>query len=175
MPEFYFDIETNGRVPSENRIVSIQYQRLSGYDGAPESDLVLMKEWESGEEAIVKSFAHTFLGQSNWDFIPIGQNLVFDFDFLKVKFNKYLGANLDLEFLREKPWIDLKSTLVMMNGGSFKGYDRIMGSAEGEGRMVPGWYANKQYDLIEKYVRSEASNFISKYQSLKRQLRGLKL
>ena len=52
MTEYYFDIETLGTDPQDDKIITIQYQKLE--DGQPVEDMVILKEWESSEGDIVK-------------------------------------------------------------------------------------------------------------------------
>lgn len=52
MTEYYFDIETLGTDPQQDKILAIQYRKLEG--GEPVDDLITLKEWESSEGEIVK-------------------------------------------------------------------------------------------------------------------------
>jgi len=127
MGEYYFDIETYspGEKPSpEDRIITIQFQRIDLKTGEPIGDLIILKEWESSEEQIVTEFYNRFFreGLSIWKFIPVGYNLNFDFECLICKFEKYLGIKLSSRDLHyERPHVDLKPMCVLLNEGEFKG------------------------------------------------------
>lgn len=58
-----------------------------------------------------------------------------------------------------------------MNGGEFKGsgLDKITGKPH-DGRVVPGWYADKKYAEIDNYVRVEADEFVKVCSWLYREL-----
>jgi len=87
--EYYFDIETIGCDESKHKIITIQYQRLDEFTGQPLGDLVILKEWGSSEKDILAKFIPIFIGEKPFDFIPIGDNLPFDFEFMRAKSEKY--------------------------------------------------------------------------------------
>ncbi len=182
---YYFDMETAplehykdntgaNLDPKTGKIISIQYQKLWQETGEPIGELNILKEWTDGssEEAIVRQFKATFIDKGEWDFVPIGNNLAFDFTFLKAKFNQYLGE--ERRRLGHRPLIDVRHILVVMNKGSFKGYDALLGKVH-EARQVASWYYSKEHDKIEDYIRREAISFIEKYQILLRELSKIKL
>lgn len=68
-----------------------------------------------------------------------------------------------------RPCIDVKHLLVMMNGGNFRNYGKIMGK-KGFGSNVPLWYERGEYDKIVSYVEMEAETFVRMYSILKRNL-----
>jgi hypothetical protein len=107
----------------------MQYQRLDSRTGRPLDDLVILKEWSSGnsERNIIERFKTLYLDRGIWNFIPIGNNLLYEFKFMKYKMKQYYG----MEGLRlgQRPMIDLKHVMVIMNEGSFKGYRRILGKS----------------------------------------------
>jgi hypothetical protein len=74
--------------------------------------------------------------------------------------------------LLNRPFIDLKHVLVMINGGRFKNYSRMIGKQE-HGINVPLWYRNGQYEKIVDYVEMEARAFVRTYSILKRNLPAL--
>ena len=53
MTEYYFDTETTGFDPSEDKIITIQFQELDRFTGKPIGDLKILKEWESSEKEIL--------------------------------------------------------------------------------------------------------------------------
>lgn len=59
--------------------------------------------------------------------------------------------------LMNRPSIDIKHVLVMINGGNFRNYGKIMGKTE-LGSSVPLWYERKEYDKFGSYVKMEAGD-----------------
>ena len=57
--EYFFDIESIGLNSEENKIITLQYQQLDK-TGNPLGDLIILKEWESSEEEIIKHFLLLF-------------------------------------------------------------------------------------------------------------------
>jgi len=173
--EYYFDIETTGCDKFRHKIITIQYQRLNGFTGQPFGDLAILKEWESSEKDILAKFIPIFIGEKPFDFIPVGDNLSFDFEFMRVKSEKYGLSKLEIDYLyHDKPTIDLTPILIMVNKGSFKGYDRVWKSGLGakglRNELVPQWYESKQYDKIIEYITAERDAFASVYMILKREM-----
>lgn len=162
MANFYLDIETEGFNTIEHKIITIQYQELN-WEGKPKGELVILKEWESSEEEIVKKFHKILLSENVWSFVPVMFNSIFDLTFLWDKFKKY---NLPLkytlsEYLYKFPLIDLKSSFIIANNLNFKdsGLDK-MTNKETDGRNIPIFYKNKEFDKIEKYVIQETESFL---------------
>jgi uncharacterized protein YprB with RNaseH-like and TPR domain len=168
--EYYFDIETSGLNPSKDKIVTFQYQALSMATGAPLTKLTIVKEWEDGcsEEMMLKLVMHLLIDAPLWSFVPIGNNLAFDFSFISARMRHYFGIDV-LERLMDRPCIDVKHILVMINKGRFKNYAKIVGKGESGGN-VPLWYQRKEYDKIVRYVEMEAEAFVRTYSILKRNL-----
>lgn len=179
MTEYYFDIETYSRTekpnPAKDKIITIQFQKLSTREGRPEGKLEILTEWALGSERnMLNAFRREFLTGRDFDFIPIGENLYgFDLISLLHRLNKYFRLGLGMDFFRDRPAIDIKPILVMMNQGSFKGYQFPLGKKQGH--MVRQWYEKKEYEKIERYIRREARNFIKKYQILKKRIPEIKI
>ncbi|HLC37158.1 MAG TPA: hypothetical protein VJJ53_00015, partial [Candidatus Nanoarchaeia archaeon] len=57
--EYYLDLETQGLNPETDKIVTLQYQQLNS-EGDPVGNLVILKEWELGEEELIKRFLTVF-------------------------------------------------------------------------------------------------------------------
>lgn len=175
MTQFYFDIETTGFNPEEDKIITIQYQKLD-FNGKPLEDLKILKEWEVSEKDIIELFYRILRIEDNWGFIPIGTNLIFDLTFLWDKFKKY---NLEVpslsKFLYDKPLIDIKYSLIMANSLKFKGagLDQ-MTNKESNGKMIPEWYEDKEYKKIENYVIKEAESFLEFFEKMVNKLKELK-
>ena len=173
---YYLDIESSGLNPKEDKILTIQYQKLDTY-GNPIGELIILKEWESSEEDIIKKFYNVFVTESVWNFIPIMQNPIFDFSFLLEKFRKY-DLKIDereLDFLFRLPIVDLHPVLVIINNMSFKGSGlNSMTEKKGEGGFIPDLYAQKEYAKIEEYIKQETASFIDAFQILCKELPKLK-
>lgn len=161
MANYYLDIETEGFNTDIHKIISIQFQELDGF-GKPKGELVVLKEWKMGEEEMIKFFHKKLITMSVWDFVPIGYNLIFDLTFLWAKFKKYGLEVPPLDkYLYAKPIIDLKYSLIIANDLDFKGsgLDK-MSNKKTDGRDVPNFYRNKEFDKIESYVIQETESFI---------------
>lgn len=175
MGEYYFDVETYSLSekpnPKNDKIITIQYQKLSTERGEPEDGLQILTEWDYGsEKAMLDVFRKIFLTGRDFDFIPIGVNLYgYDLIALISRLNHHFGLNVDMSFFRNRPVIDLKPTLIMLNKGIIKGYNTHLGKTE-SGAKVKEWYAAKDYPSIINYINDETGNFINKYQILKREI-----
>lgn len=164
MPHNYFDIETTGLDPKKDEIITIQFQKIAIEDGKPEEPLTILKNWEkdSSERVIVSQIAPLLMSTNPFNFVPVGNNLDFEFRFLATKIKNYFGINLGSEYFHSRPYIDLKPLMILLNGGRFKGYHLILNKSH-EGYNVPIWYQSKEYDKIIEYVKNEALAFTSFY------------
>jgi len=159
LPHYYFDIETTGLDPENDQILTIQYQKISVYDGKSVGSLTILSSWDRSEEDIVREIALLMLDDCPWNFVPVGNNLTFEFKFLSEKFRKYLGKKIDIEYFVSRPHIDLKSVMILANSGKFKGCHLVLGK-QGKGSDVPIWYANEEYQKIIDYIKDEAKCFL---------------
>lgn len=178
MAEFYLDVETYSPTPKpnlrEDKIIAIQFEKITTLDGNPEGELKILTEWECGSERdLLSKFREIFLTENPWGFVPVGVNLLFDLVSLLHRFNYHFKMDLGLDFFNTKPLVDIKSTLVMMNYGRMNRYQELLGKKH-YGSEVREWYEKKQYDRILDYIREESENFITKYQVLKRELPNIK-
>lgn len=173
MPEYYLDIETKASDPEpdieNDEILTIQFQKLSTETGEKESDLAILKSWESSEENILQQFYSIFKPDNKWEFIPIGTNLNFDLFSL---YNRWNSINIELSLktlLYGHPYIDIQPILVILNKGIFSGasLQKFTGKKH-SGTEVAKWYEKREYAAIEEYIRDEADRFIYLYQFLKR-------
>lgn len=157
MTEYYFDIETLGTDPQEDKIITIQYQMLE--DGEPVGELVILKEWESSEGEIVKEILDQKLLQATWDFVPVGNRLRFDIIFIIEKAQKYGLLDWKLgdmkHYFFEKPRLDVYPVLVLMNDLKFKGSGIDEFTTKRKGEIVPVYYSERSYDKIVDYIIQE--------------------
>lgn len=174
MAEYYFDIETYSPEerpnPETDKIITIQFQRIDLRTGEPKGELIILKEWESSEKEIVTQFFNQFFrdGLSIWNFVPVGFNLNFEWEFLISKFEKYLGKKLASKDLHYKiPHLDLKPIIVLLNDGNFVGasLDKFTNKPP-DGKLVKRWYENREYDKTERYIRDEAKSFLEFLQKI---------
>lgn len=185
MPEYYFDIETVPLEPYLNeerasfdpmkaKVISIQYQQLDSRTGQPQGELNILKEWELGssEKSIIVKFKPLFVDGGPWNFIPVGNNLLFENRFMKYKLKQH--CNIEGLKLGQRPMIELKHLLVIANNGSFKGYDRLVGKSNLAANMTQ-WYYDKNWPMIEQYIIQEAADFITAYSVFKRELPRIRL
>ncbi|HKZ33839.1 MAG TPA: ribonuclease H-like domain-containing protein [Candidatus Nanoarchaeia archaeon] len=160
MGTFYLDVETTGLDPAKDRIITIQFQELDRYTGEAVGELVILKEWESSEKEILKEFIEKsgILDSYDFSFVPIGYNLGFEHNFLKIR--SELNGLPSLDILNF-PFIDLRAVGILMNRGQFKGSGLSdLTGKKGIGSHVPVWYENKEYDKITGYVKNETEEFI---------------
>jgi len=159
MPHYYLDIETTGLDENQDEIITIQYQKISYDTGEPLGPLTILTSWEYGEEAIVKELASLILVENEWDFVPVGNNLTFEFKFLAKKFSQYLGIDINVEDFVTRPHIDIKPVMILANGGRFKGCHLVLGK-KGNGGNIPIWYKEQDYAKIIGYIENEADCFL---------------
>ena len=158
---YYFDIETTGLKENEDKIITIQYQKLDLFTGKPIGNLIIWKEWESSEKEILRNFVYHLqigINKDVWNFVPTGFNLSFEHKFLKAKSIKYGFPEFDII---NKPALDLKTIGVIMNQGQFRGasLDNLTGK-KGNGVLVVEYYKNKEYDKIIQYIEQESKEFL---------------
>lgn len=178
MAEYYFDIETYSPGerpnPDTDKIISIQFQRIDLRTGKPISDLVILKEWESSEEQILKEFYNKFFSDNvnKWNFIPVGFNLNFEWEFLISKFDKYLGKKFtSRQFHYDWPHIDLKSIGILLKNGNFKGTKLSeLTNKQQDGKIISSYYKNKEFGKIEDYIKNETLAFLEFLQKVKSHL-----
>jgi hypothetical protein len=172
LTEFYLNIETLGVRPLFDKIIAIQYQKVDTVSGAGKGPLTALKEWESSEREILKEFLEVLNPDDPWDFIPVSFNARFILYFLQSRFRKELKYQLSNEWVYYNlPIIDLKSILVLMNKGQFKGssVDWLI-RRDLETSEVATWYERKEYNRIEEYIAEETKRLLHAYQFLKAEL-----
>lgn len=166
MATFYFETETTGVNPLTDKIISIQVQQLSTRTAEPIGPLIILKEWESSEKQILQEFIKEsgLLTDDPFSFIPVGYNLGFEHNFLRERCIVHQLPPVDI---LNKPTIDIRSLAIIANGGVLKGSGlEILTGKHRDSKLVPEWYAKKQYAQIEAHVKNEAQSFIQYIQWL---------
>jgi DNA polymerase elongation subunit (family B) len=181
--EYYFDVETYSPElkpnPLKDKIIAITYCRLRTEDGSPRGDLRILTEWDCGsEKLLLTKFKDVFLTPRDFDFVPIGVNL-YGFDLIAImqRMNDYFGSNLGFKFLRDRPTLDIKPILVMMNitnPNPFRDYQAVLRGQKQLSR-ISEWYEAEDYPSIVRYIHDEADMFIRAYQILKEEVPRIKL
>jgi hypothetical protein len=160
----YFDLETYS--PQEeprfgDKIITIQYREVGGREP------VILKEWEDGEEMILRKFYDYLLGKLKTQAITIiGFNLLlFDKPLLTYKLHSFNIDGLEniLNNFKEKIyWRDLRYCLYPLNNLSFKGLNedevaeklRIR-SPKYSNKEISKFYEGGAYEKIEEHIKSE--------------------
>jgi len=162
---YYFDIETTHFEPDKGEIISIQRQLIEN-NGEPKGQLTIWKRWGENafsEEGLVKTAYNLLMDSKNiWE-IPVGYNLKFEQKWMGSKFEKLI-SDFNWADWFNRPMIDLHPLGILANGGYLKGsgLDKVSGKQR-DGSIIPKWYFEKKYDLIEKYVKQEAESFLEFY------------
>ncbi len=170
MTEYYFDVETEGEDPLQDRILTVQFQQLE--NGEPVGNLTILTEWEWGEKEIVRSILDKGLLDVGWDFVPIGNRLGFDITFIveRAEMHKLASwepAELKYYFFR-KPMIDIWPVLVLMNRGRFEGSSLTNFTEKRDwSNVVPPLYRKGDYQGILRYIEEERDAFIELYREVR--------
>ena len=164
MPPYYFDIETTGLDSTNDHIITMQFQKIGLASAKPEGPLTILKSWtyKKGEAGLIEKILPLVMSENPFGFVPIDNNLNFEYKFLTEKINQYQNLDLDIGYFHNRPSIDLKPVMVLLNGGRFKGYHLILNKA-GTGSSIPQWYENKEYKKIIEYVIDEITSFTTFY------------
>ena len=158
---FYFDQETTGDDPQQDRIVTVQFRPL-GDDLRPSGPLQIMAEWEWGEKQIIQMVLEKGVLQTGWDFVPVGNRLRFDLTFLIERATKWDLIKWDAATLKyycfTKTILDLQPILILMNRGRFTGSSLHAFADKDPGARVPALYRKGAYaDIIEYVTREHAA------------------
>ena len=157
MTYYYLDIETTGFDEENDKIITIQYAELDEKTAKPVGSLKILKEWESDEKTILKRFIEDFRPEYKWAFVPIGYGLSFEHKFF---WQRCISNGLKPIGILTRPFLDLMTVGVLLNGGSFKGaaLDDLTSKSQ-DGSVIPGYYKEKKYAEIERYVEDERDGF----------------
>jgi hypothetical protein len=158
VPLYYFDVETTGDDPQQDRIITIQYQSL-GDDLAPSGAFQVLAEWEWGEKQIIQMVLDKGILEPTWDFVPVGNRLRFDLTFLVERATRWKLIDWDMARLKyywfTKPYLDLAPILVMLNHGEFSGSSLHSFSDKESGARIPKMYRQGRFPEIVDYVTRE--------------------
>ena len=154
---YYLDIETTGFSELDDKIITIQYVELDEKTAKPVGSLKILKEWESDEKTILKRFIEDFRPEYKWAFVPIGYGLSFEHKFF---WQRCMSNGLKPIGILTRPFLDLMTVGVLLNGGSFKGaaLDDLTSKSQ-DGSVIPGYYKEKKYAEIERYIKNEIDGF----------------
>ena len=154
---YYLDIETTGFDEENDKIITIQYMALDEETGKPAGQLKILKEWESDEKTILKRFIEDFRPEYKWAFVPIGYGLSFEHGFF---WQRCISNGLKPIGILTRPFLDLMTVGVLLNGGSFKGaaLDDLTSKSQ-DGSVIPDYYKEKKYAEIERYIKNEIDGF----------------
>ena len=156
---YYLDIETTGLDPLHAKIITIQYMELERNTAKPISPVKILKEWESDEKTILKKFISDsgIADGYKFSFIPIGFNLQFEHSFF---WQRCISNGLKPISILGRPFLDLITVGVLLNGGKFKGagLDNLTNKPN-DGSVIPVYYREKNYGEIEKYIKIETESF----------------
>ena len=157
MTYYYLDIETTGFDEENDKIITIQYVELDEKTAKPVGSLKILKEWESDEKTILKRFIEDFRPEYKWAFVPIGYGLSFEHKFF---WQRCISNGLKPIGILTRPFLDLMTVGVLLNSGSFKGaaLDDLTSKSQ-DGSVIPGYYKEKKYAEIERYVEDERDGF----------------
>ena len=154
---YYLDIETTGFSELDDKIITIQYMSLDEKTGKPVGPLKILREWESDEKTILKKFIEDFRPKDRWAFVPVGYGLGFENKFF---WQRCISNGLEPISILGRPFLDLMTVGVLLNGGRFKGAALDdMTSKSHDGSVIPGYYKEKKYAEIERYIKEETDGF----------------
>ena len=158
MTLFYFDVETEGEDPQQDRLLTIQYQPL-GDDLRPVGSLTVLAEWEWGEKEMVRVVLPKGVLDPTWDFVPVGNRLRFDLTFLMERAQRHglrESSTADVRrFWFDKPMLDVGHVLVLMNAGRFEGSSIENFTAKPPSAEAPRLYRQGKYQELLAYVERE--------------------
>lgn len=158
MPLYYFDVETEGEDPQQDRLVTIQFHQL-GDDLRPVGNFTVLVEWEWGEKEMVRTAIQKGVLDVTWDFVPVGNRLRFDLTFLMERATHHKLRDWTASELRrfwyEKAMLDLGNVLVLMNGGKFEGSSIESFVEKRPSGEVPLLYRQGKFAEILDYVQRE--------------------
>ena len=152
---YYFDVEVDDFTTKNAITIQVASLDWNGKMGK----LQIYKIWEFDDP--IKMFDKFFADYQffdEWNFIPVGFNLRFDFSVAR-RYAYKLGYNQNPWVWWNRPHLDLKHIIVLENQG-FKGSSLANFSPKvGNGGDVGEWYKQGEYDKIIWYITQEAKAF----------------
>ena len=170
MTEYYFDVETEGEDPLQDKIITIQCQQLE--DGEPLGNFTVLTEWEWGEKEMLRALKEKGLLDPGWDFVPVGNRLRFDLNFIverceRHKLITWTPSEMK-HYLFEKPMLDIAPVLILMNRGRFKGSSLTTFTAKEQwGTVIRTHYHNGEFEEILDYVEKEKEAVLDLYREVR--------
>ena len=176
----------HGDDPKRDKIVSIQFQKLSDLQEGEVAPLIRLREWEhpGGEGGILRDFAKaTGYYSKKWDCVKVGWNLRFEDEWLRHKGVAHglipWGKAADFE----RPCIDLQHIGYLMNadarrpagemgnvpnmfyGASLSRFSRKRGA----GSYITELYHERRFAAIDDYTLQESKAFVELWETLVRE------
>jgi DNA polymerase elongation subunit (family B) len=163
--EVFFDIETTGLDPFNSHLISIQI-RIS-------EETIIWKEWEEGEEKIIKHFLDFTDSIYRKETRFIGYNILkFDIPFITQRMRNLsiLNENTWTTLYRSLSWFDLYQFLGDWYG-RFKDWSLGLSgtSSDTVNKQIPDLYSKKEYMTIVTYINTEMTNMERVYESMQKQ------
>ncbi len=179
MPAYYFAMEgyhTGEKPdPADDKLITIQYQKIDLTSGEPLGELTILKEWESSEKAIITTFYNEFFKPNLpvTHFIPVGLNLDYEYEMIIAKCKQYnLPAITSHQLYYQRPRFELRPIIVLLNDGRFAGARLdLFSSKKYDGSHMRKWYETKDFKKIEYFIREETESvlkllqYLSKYKT----------
>jgi hypothetical protein len=165
---YYLDLETFGTGkrpdPARDTIICALVCAIDPTTGQPTQEPLFLHSWKSSEKALVSRLHDRFSGKE-FDFVPVGFNVLFDLWFLRHKFAQHLRKDPGEALYLERPHVDLKQIMVF-GLGRFKGVR--LGPA---GNPVHDWYDYGDYESIERHMRAKLATFCEEWEKWKGKLK----
>ncbi|MDP2796600.1 MAG: hypothetical protein Q8N94_03725 [Methanoregula sp.] len=179
MPAYYFAMEgyhTGEKPdPAEDKLITIQYQKIDLTTGEPLGEVTILKEWESSEKSIITAFYNEFFKPEMpvTHFIPVGMNLDYEYEMMIAKFKKYnLRAITSYQLYYQRPRFELRPIVVLLNDGRFTGARLdLFSSKKYDASHMRKWYEKQDFKKIEHFIREETEavlkllQYLSKYKT----------
>jgi hypothetical protein len=174
MPAYYFAMEGHHTGekpdPAEDKLITIQYQKIDLTSGEPLGELTILKEWESSEKTIITTFYNQFFKPEMpvTHFIPVGMNLDYEYEMMIAKLKKYnLPVITSYQLYFQRPRFELRPIVVLLNDGRFTGARLdAFSSKKYDGSHMKKWYEKTEFKKIEHFIKEETEAFLKLLQYL---------
>lgn len=173
----------HGDDPARDKIVTIQFRKLSDLAQGEVAPLIILREWQhpQGERGILHDFNKaTGYFDRRWDCVKTGWNLDFEKEWFKHKGTGYglipWGKAADFS----RPVVDVMHVGLLMNADRSRPLDAkgnvpnmFYGASldrfsrkRSKGAYITQFYHERRYGAIDDYVRQEADAFVELWQTL---------